>query len=127
MNETAITRLMERLGQSLSSGKLEDAAACWQTPAFVLADAGATALADAAQLQQLFAQAAEGYRARGLVATRPEIQQLEELSEDLVSVDVRWPAFDAAGVEQHSERSRYLVQFGKDGEARIRVALTRSP
>lgn len=63
---------------------------------------------------------------RGLVATRPEIQRTEVLSDTLVAVEVRWPSFDAAGAERSSERSHYILQLGKDGQLRIRVALTRT-
>lgn len=42
-----------------------------------------------------------------------------------MSVDVRWLAFDAEGVEKTSERSRYILR--NDDELRIRVALTLTP
>jgi hypothetical protein len=48
------------------------------------------------------------------------------LSETLAAVDVRWPAFDASGQEKSSERSHYILRLGTDGQAYIRVALTRT-
>ena len=91
-----------------------------------LSDDGATILADASQLEKLFAQATDWYRSRGLVSTRPELERVDMLSEMLAAVDVRWPAFDASGQEKSSERSHYILRLGTDGQAYVRVALTRT-
>jgi hypothetical protein len=126
MKNEKIRALLERLGQALSAGDLRGTSSCWEVPAVVLSDEGATVLADASQVEKLFAGATEWYRSRGLVSTRPELQGVDVLSERLTAVDVRWPAFDASGQEKSSERSHYILQVGKDGEVRIRVALTRT-
>jgi hypothetical protein len=60
------------------------------------------------------------------MSTSPELERVEILSETLVSVDVRWPAFDSSGKEKSSERSHYILQLGGDGGPQIRVALTRT-
>ena len=126
MNTTEIKSLLERLAQALSTGDLSEASRCFATPSLFLSDDGATVLADVGQIEQFFAQAAEWYRAQGLTATRPELLRVEELTEKIASVHVRWPAFDASGTEKSSERSHYLVQRGEDGRPCIRVALTRT-
>jgi hypothetical protein len=126
MNEEPIRKCLERVGLAISTSNLPDLANCWAFPALVLSDEGAITLAEAGSLQSLFARMVEGYRASGLVATRPELERIEPLSEKLTAVDVRWPTFDASGTEKASERSYYLLQLGEDGEPRIRVALTRS-
>jgi len=66
------------------------------------------------------------YRSRGLVSTKAELERVDMLSERLAAVDVRWPAFDASGQEKSSERSHYILRLGTDGQAYIRVALTRT-
>jgi hypothetical protein len=58
------------------------------------------------------------------MATRPEIEQAEALTEGLTSVDVRWHSLDEAGVERASERSHYVLRLGEDGRQRIQVAIT---
>lgn len=126
MNQESIGRCLERIGQALSTNNLQDLADCWEFPALILSDEGASALTEANQLLSLFARAASGYQSQGLVATRPELERVEPLSEKLTAVEVRWPSFDAAGTEQASERSHYILRQGEDGEPRIRVALTKT-
>jgi len=126
MNQESITSCLERVGQALSTSNLPGLASCWAFPALVLFDEGAITIADADSLQALFARMAQGYQSQGLVATRPELERVEPLSEKVTAVDVRWPTFDAVGTEKASERSHYLLQLGEDGEPRIRVALTRT-
>lgn len=92
----------------------------------ILSDEGAAVLAEANQIENLFAGATEWYRSQGLVSTKPELERVDMLSEKLASVDVRWPAFDGSGQEKSSERSHYILQIGQDGQVRIRVALTRT-
>jgi hypothetical protein len=108
MNEHGIREALERLGRGLSDGDLGTIARGWVMPALMLSDAGATVVGDAREIEELFARAAEWYRSRGLVSTRPELERVDLLSERLAAVDVRWPAYDSAGVEQSSERTLAL-------------------
>jgi hypothetical protein len=126
MDHDKITRLLERLGRTLSAGDLRAVSSCFEVPGLFLSDDGATILADANQLEQLFSQAAEWYRSRGIVSTKPELERVDVLSEKLAAVDVRWPGFDPSGQEKSSERSHYVVRLGTDGQVYIRVALTRT-
>jgi glutathione S-transferase len=121
-----ISRLLERYGAALSSGDTPTIADCWAVPALVLADQGAIAVTDPAQVEAFFGQAVEAYHAQGLMTTRPELERVEMLTERMAAVDVRWPSFDASGAEQASERSHYIVYLGDDGEMRLRVTLTRT-
>jgi hypothetical protein len=126
MNETQIRQFLERYGTTLSAGDLPGISNSWEVPALVLSDEGAILVADKREIEKFFAQAMESYRSRGLMSTKPEIERVEQLSEKLASVDVRWLAFDASGKEKSSERSYYLLQRGQDGQMYIRVALTRT-
>ena len=126
MDSDQIMQLLERLGRTLSAGDLREVSSCFEVPAVFLSDDGATILADASQLEMLFAQATDWYRSRGLVSTKAELERVDMLSERLAAVDVRWPAFDASGREKSSERSHYILRLGTDGQAHIRVALTRT-
>jgi hypothetical protein len=124
LGEDQIQELLERLGKALSTGEVSTIPHCWEVPALVLHDEGAVAVSSAGEIEGFFTKATEWYHSRGLVATRPEVERIEALSERLAAVDVRWPAFDKAGVERASERSHYILQLGKDGQPRIRVAMT---
>lgn len=126
MNKDEIRQLLERLGQAISAGELEKVSACWVVPAVLLSDEGAIVLANASEIEALMARASESYRSQGIVSTRPEIERIEMLSEKIASVDVRWPSLDKSGKEKATERSHYLLQLDKDGQPRIRVALTRT-
>ena len=126
MSDETIRGLLGRLGQALSAGDLRGVSICWEVPAVILSDEGAAVLAEANQIEKLFAGATEWYRSQGLVSTKPELERVDMLSEKLASVDVRWPAFDGSGQEKSSERSHYILQIGQDGQVRIRVALTRT-
>lgn len=126
MDHDKLRQLLEHLGQAISSGDLKGVSACWTFPAMFLSDSEALVLAEASQPEKLMAQAAETYRKQGIASTRPELEEVEPLSEKLVSVDVRWPSYDASGKEKASERSHYILHIGKDGQARIQVALTRT-
>ncbi len=126
MNQESIRMCLERIGQALSTNNLRDLTDCWEFPALILSDDGAIALTEANTLESLFARAAQGYQSQGLVATRPELERVEPLSEKLTAIEVRWPTFDAAGTEKASERSHYILRLGEDGQQRIRVALTKT-
>lgn len=122
MNRDAIKSALSRIGQGLSAGDAVVVAEAWAMPATIFMDAGAVVATTQTQLADVFKRAIQSYRKRDLVATRPEIEHVEDLGPRLAAVRVRWPAFDRAGVERASERSYYIVQEGEDGRARVRVA-----
>lgn len=126
LNDTQIANVLERLGEALSAGDMRGISSCWEVPSLVLSEDGAIAVAGKEEIENFFVKAKDWYHSRGLVSTRPEIERVDRFSANLASVDVRWPAFDASGKEKSSERSHYLMQVGKDGQPRIRVALTRT-
>jgi hypothetical protein len=126
MNESQITDLLERLGRAVSSVDVREIARLWETPAMVLGDQGAIAIADRAEIERHFTEAAKWYHERGLFSTRPEVERIDLLTDTLAAVDVRWPSYDAAGQEKASERSHYIVAAGSDGQPHVRVALTRT-
>jgi len=126
MIQAKIRIFLERYGAALSSGDLPLVSSSWVVPALVLSDQGAMAVTSPTEIETFFAQGIEYYRSQGLVSTRPELEHVEMLSETLISVDVRWPAYDSSGIEKASERSHYILQLGQDGQPQFRVALTRT-
>jgi len=124
-SEGEIRKFLEALGNALTAGDLDMVSKCWDIPAILLSDQGSVVINSAAQVRRSFSHAVQWYRSQGLISTKPEIQKLEQLTEALCAVDVRWPAFDAAGVEKSSERSHYIIRVAADQEPRICVALSR--
>lgn len=125
MDEDAIERMIAAIGEGLTLGHAAAVAQCWDVPALVLGDDGAHAVASLSEVESFFATSIPFYRERGVVATRGELLRAEPISENIAAIDVRWPGFDAAGVEISSETSHYLVSHGADGAYRVRVAMSR--
>jgi len=121
-----IQQSLEDYGQALGAGDFSLIANGWVVPAVVLSDSGALVVSDIAEIERFFSGAAEWYRSQGIVATRPDIIRVDILSEKLVAVDVHWPSYDAEGSQRMNELSHYILELGKDGRFRIRVALTRT-
>src|SRR5689334_15913875 len=125
-SEVDIRKFLEALGNALTAGDLDTVSKCWDIPAILLSDQGSVVMSTASQIRRSFSHAVQWYRSQALVSTKPEIQKIEQLTAVLCAVDVRWPAFDAAGVEKSSERSHYIIRFAADQEPRICVALSRT-
>ena len=125
MNEDQIRTLLERYGQAMSVGDLAGILSCWELPALALYDEGAILIGNADDLEHLFTRIIASYRSQGLLATRPQIERTEGLTDRIVAVDVRWPSFDEAGVERSSERTHYILWLKEDGQLYIKVGIPR--
>jgi hypothetical protein len=126
MNEDQIKDMLERLGTALSAGDLAGVSNCWELPALVLSDEGAIAITEARQIEEFFGQAIGWYQSQGMTSTRPELKRVDPMTDRLVGVDVRWPAFDDSGNEIFSEVSHYILYLVADEQIRLRVAMTRT-
>jgi len=126
MLQDQILSMLTAYGQALSDGQFDAIAQAWAVPALVLSDQGTLLVSDIREVEKFFAGATEWYHQQGIVSTRPEILRTDVMTEHLVAVDVRWPSFDAAGVEKMTEVSHYILEMGSDNRLRMRVALTRS-
>ncbi len=59
MHTEAIQQMLERLGVAMSTGNMPEASGCYAVPALFLSDEAAMILADAAQIEGLFAAGTE--------------------------------------------------------------------
>ena len=75
-------------------------------------------------MEEMFSQGRKFYIEKGLVETRPDIEEFETLTDRLYEATVRWPGFDATGRETWKERSHYVIRLDDLGDPKIRVALT---
>ena len=122
----SVEAMLQRVGRALSEGHPEQIPPCWQLPAFVVSDDGARCISAAEEIENFFRQAITWYHNQGLMATRPTLLALQQLSPRIASVDVRWIGLDAQGREKTNETSRYVLHRGDDGQPRIQVAMSLS-
>jgi hypothetical protein len=109
--EERLQAFLSRYGEALSAGDL---------PALVLSDEGSIPVATRAEVEEAFRDAAQSYRAQGLVAARTPIIGSQEITEPLASVDVRLAYLDEQG-----EAYRYLVRLEEEAVPRIQVVTGR--
>ena len=122
-----IAAFLDRYAQALTAGDLPGIAACYVLPALVVGDAATIPVAEAGQVEAAFAGAAEAYRAKGLVAIRPELGALDPLTPNLTLAAVRWSYLDEAGEARQHTSYRYLLRRADAGELGIQVVVDTTP
>lgn len=100
-----------RYGEALTTGDLPAIAGCYAVPALVLSHTGSVPIATRQQIESAFRGAAEGYKAQGLVATRPTLVGSEAITEWLVSADVHWEYLDEQGHNVHQDDYHYDYRY----------------
>jgi ketosteroid isomerase-like protein len=100
-----------RYGEAVSAGDLKAISGCYAVPAIVLSDAGSIPISTREEIEAAFDGAAERYRAQGMVAARPTIVAVENLSEKLVFADVRWDYLDEEGRSAERNSYRYVLRL----------------
>jgi ketosteroid isomerase-like protein len=122
-----IAAFLDRYAEALTAGDLPGIAACYVLPALVVGDAATIPVAEAGQIEAAYADAAEAYRAKGLVAIRPELGALDPLTPNLALADVRWSYLDEAGEARQHTSYRYLLRRSNPGELGIQVVVDTTP
>jgi hypothetical protein len=122
-DDLGVFEFLEFMGQALTQGDTNAAVSLWDTPAFVMSDDMVQAVLEPAELMQFFAGARESYNARGVMNTRPEIVRLDEITDRIVSVRVRWPWLDDNNREVGAETSTYTLRRNDAGDWKLRVAV----
>ena len=122
-----IAAFLDRYAEALTAGDLPGIAACYVLPALVVGDAATIPVTEAGQIEAAYADAAEAYRAKGLVAIRPELGGLDLLTPNLALADVRWSYLDEAGEARQHTSYRYLLRRSNPGELGIQVVVDTTP
>jgi len=122
-----IAAFLDRYAEALTAGDLPGIAACYVLPALVVGDAATIPVAEAGQIEAAYADAAEAYRAKGLVAIRPELGGLDPLTPNLTLADVRWSYLDEAGEARQHTSYRYLLRRSDADELGIQVVVDTTP
>jgi len=120
-----IGEMLGRLGKAVSSGDLAGISACYAFPALLMIGENSTVLEKAEQLEDMFAKGRDWYTSRGILETRADLESIDEMTDTIAAINVRWPGFDKTGIETYTETSHYILQ-ASNGKPLIRVAMTRT-
>lgn len=118
-----VAEFLDGFARALTAGDTDFLAAIWETPAFVVGDAGVHDVGSAEEVEAFFRGAKAQYNARGITDTRPDILRLEWITGRIAVVKVRWPYLDAKGAEVGEETSTYILRTDEAGALKIRVAV----
>jgi len=115
-----------RYGEAVSVGDLKSISGCYAIPSIVLSDAGSIPIATHEEIEAAFDGAAERYRAQGMVAARPTVVVVENLTEKLAFADVQWDYLDEKGRSAEQNNYRYVLRL-EDAGPRICALIATSP
>jgi ketosteroid isomerase-like protein len=130
MNTTSrddVAAFLDRYADALAAGDLPGIAACYALPALVVGDAATIPVTEPAQVEAAFGDAADAYRAQGLVGLRPQVRAVEPLTGALTLANVRWAYLDEAGRERQHTSYRYLLRRLDTGRLGIQVVIDTTP
>lgn len=118
----SIRNFFAAFADALNRGDGQAMAGMFALPGFVIGEGVADAFTEADQIAAFYRGASEQYRRMGVIGTRPEIQQIEQLTRSLLLVRIYWPYLFEDGREEPGEDSRYVLQF-EAGVLQLRSAL----
>jgi hypothetical protein len=122
-DDLGVHDFLNGLAQALREGDETALSEMWDTPGFILGHDMTRVVNGPKDIAEVFSQARAQYREIGITNTRAEIVRLDEITDQIVMVRVRWPYIDAYGQEMGAETSTYtLVRHGL-GDWKLRIAL----
>ena len=122
-DQAEVQKVLDQMSRALTRGDGRAVAQLWETPALVLSDQGAHAVASSAEVEQFFSGAKDQYNKLGVVETRPEIQRLSWPTRNIAIAEVRWPWLDAGGRESGAETSTYTFRRDDRGQLKLRLVV----
>jgi hypothetical protein len=124
-DKASVQAYLDRFSTAMTAGDTRTLAGLWSVPAFVIGENMTRVVQSPAEVEQFFAGAKDMYNARGITSTRAEIVDLDWISDNLVTVRVRWPYLDQHNREHGEESSSYTLQRDDSGELKLRVITLR--
>ena len=118
-----VQEFLERLASALTQGDGKTVATMWAVPALVLSDDGARAVNALSEVDEFFGAAKAQYNAQGIMDTRPDIVELNWLTNRIVLAEVRWPHLDKRGKETGEEYSTYALRRELDGGFKVNAVI----
>lgn len=122
-DDLGVKEYLNAFKEALTAGDGAAIAEMWETPAFVLGQDMARVVNEPEEVAQFFGGAREQYAGIGITDTRAEIIRLDEITDHMVIVRVRWPYLDAQGREMGAECSTYTLVRQGSGEWKMRIAV----
>lgn len=122
-DDLGVQDFLESFAMALKRADVKAISAHWDVPAFIIGEDIAANIEERGDLQEMFVGAREQYKAAGITDTRPEIIRLDDISDRLAMVRVRWPWLNEKGQALGAECSTYTLCRDSGGEWKIRVAL----
>jgi hypothetical protein len=122
-DDLGVQEYLNGFKEALTSGNGAAIADMWETPAFVLGQDMAQVVNAPEEVAELFGAARKQYREIGITDTRAEIVRLDEITDHMVMVRVRWPYIDPQGREMGAETSTYTLVRQGTGDWKLRVAV----
>jgi ketosteroid isomerase-like protein len=122
--EDEVKQYLERFARALTAGDGRTIATMWGVPALVMGGGlEGKSVQTKQEVEQFFAGAKDQYNAKGIVETRPVIQEMHWISPEIVMVKVRWPYIGKDGKEQGAESSTYTLTRNAEGKLEMRVVM----
>jgi hypothetical protein len=122
-DDLGVKEYLDGFAVALTAGDGAAIAEMWETPAFVLGQDMARVVNEPAEVAEFFGGARDQYRELGITDTRADIVRLDEITDHMVMVRVRWPYLDAEGREMGAETSTYTLVRQGSGDWKLRVAV----
>lgn len=108
----AIDEMLVKLGKAVSAGDLRGVSDTYVFPALFMSDEKSFVIESAEELEKMFAAGQKWYQENGIVETRAELESIDEMTDTIAAVNVRWPGFDKDGKPtDYTETSHYILQF----------------
>lgn len=122
-DDLGVKTYLDGFAKALTAGDDVAIAQMWETPAFVLGQDMARVVNAPEEVADLVGGARAQYAEIGITDTRAEIVRLDEITDQMVMVRVRWPYLDAQGREMGAETSTYTLVRGDSGDWKLRIAV----
>ena len=122
-DDLGVQEFLNGFAEALTQGDGAAIAEMWETPAFVLGQDMARVVSEQQEVAEFFGGARDQYREIGITNTRAEIVRLDEITDRMVMVRVRWPYLDATGQEMGAETSTYTLARQEKGDWKVRIAV----
>jgi len=123
VNQDDLEAFFKHYGEALATGNLTALAACYAVPALFLGNEDSIPIATRSEIEAAFKDAAEQYRAQGLVAAHPTVLRAEAITEQLVWAEVNWHYLDERGNTAHQDVYRYVLRLDAYVGAQIQVVM----
>ena len=113
--DTEIEDYLTRYAATLTAFDSKAAADLWATPGMILDDRFAGVLDGRETMAQGLEQSYPMYRKLGLASVGHECLKVDELTEQIKLVQVRWLFYDANGSQLTDSNAYYVVRRDEDG------------